>query len=99
MSIEKKCKKCVYNEYGDCCYDVCAMCLIYDSHYICADTERFAPKEELVREDERNKIIDLIEFSPLVVCDGDDGWICNKAIQAYREKLLYKLKNLKIMEV
>ena len=36
-----------------------------------------------VRQDERNKIIDLIEFSPLVVCDGDDGWICNKAIQAY----------------
>lgn len=99
MSIEKKCENCSnYQEIDDDKY-YCKC--IGGTHYKepCVENNLmfFRPSEKAIRKDERNKIIDLIEFSPLVVCDGKDSWICNKAIQAYREKLLYKLKNLKVV--
>lgn len=57
MSIERKCENCElnterFNDYGGN-EDICFCCNKRHSYFI--------PKEELVREDERNKILNLLK--------------------------------------
>ena len=96
--INRTCENCKKNERID--HTICSWCLLSK------DKVEFVPKEgllneESIRKDERNKVIELIETSPLIIIDDNDfnkRYYGNKAIEMYRERLICKLKKIKIME-
>lgn len=64
MSIKKCCENCVHNDYINL-YGIEYLCC--ESFYGKEDLSKcydFAPKEEVVREDERNKMLKLFEDDP-----------------------------------